>query len=288
MRQDRRYAHEAAPAKVTLSLRVTGTRPDGYHTIEALTVVVDDPADDLVVEVRDVPGVELLVEPAGSAPTDDSNLAVRAANAVLARAGAPGARIGIHKRIPMGAGLGGGSSDAGAVLRALGRQLHVPDEDLHRIAASLGADVAFCFADVPSWMRGRGDDLEPVALAAPLPIVLATPPFGCATPAVYRAWDDLGGPRDARLVPAPAVLQPLCAVLTNDLEVAAEHVEPRLTSFRRRFEAAVRHPALLCGSGSSYGAVFDDEDAAAHALERARQALGTRAVWGSWARPRPG
>ncbi|HEX5614006.1 MAG TPA: 4-(cytidine 5'-diphospho)-2-C-methyl-D-erythritol kinase [Acidimicrobiia bacterium] len=287
MKHGHQYTHEPARAKLTLSLRVVGLLPDGYHALEALTVALDDPADEVMVEVRQEPGVELLVEPAGSAPVDDTNLAVRAATAVLERAGAAGARIGLHKAIPMGAGLGGGSADAGAVLRVLGRALRVPSDDLHAIAASLGADVAFCFAGQPAWMRGRGDDLEPVVLPAALPVVVATPPFGCSTPAVYRSWDELGGPRDVRLVAAPAALAPLTVALTNDLEPAAERLEPRLVSFRRRFEAAIERPALLCGSGSSYAAVFDDEPSWQRALERARQALGTRRVWGTWARPRP-
>lgn len=286
MKHGHQYTHEAAPAKLTLTLRVLGLLPDGHHALEALTVPLAEPADEVMVEVRDAPGVELLVEPAGSAPADDTNLAARAAVAVLTHAGAAGARIGLHKSIPMGAGLGGGSADAGAVLRVLGRTLRVADADLHEIAAALGADVAFCFGGRPAWMRGRGDDLEPVVLPAAVPVVVATPAFGCSTPEVYRAWDELGGPRDLRLVAAPAALAALVTTLTNDLEPAAEHVEPRLVSFRRRFEVAVGRPALLCGSGSSYCALFDDEDSWRRGLDRARQALGTRSVWGTWFGPR--
>ena len=287
MKHGHQYTHEPAPAKLTLTLRVVGLLPDGYHALEVLTVVLDEPADEVMVEVRQEPGVELLVEPAGSAPADDSNLAVRAAAALLEHAGAAGARIGLHKSIPTGAGLGGGSADAGAVLRVLGRALRVADRELHEIAVGLGADVAFCLAGRPSWMRGRGDELEPVTLPSAVPVVVATPSFGCSTPDVYRAWDELGGPRDVRLVAAPAALAPLSVALTNDLEPAAERVEPRLVSFRRRFEAAVQRPALLCGSGSSYCALFDDEHGWQRGLDRARQAFGTRGVWGTWFGPRP-
>ncbi len=107
------------------------------------------------------------------------------------------------------------------------------------VAATLGADVPFCLQGGFARVGGIGERLEPGEVPARF-VVIATPPFGCATAEVYRAWDALGGPRDEH----------------NDLRAAAEHVEPRLVGFRRDIEAAAGAPALLAGSGSSYAVVF--------------------------------
>ena len=129
------------------------------------------------------------------------------------------------------------------------------------IAATLGADVPFCMRGGFARVSGIGEILEP-GPTPDLAIVVATPPFSCVTADVYRAWDALGGPRHE----------------TNDLEPAAEHVEPRLVGFKRRVEAAAGAPAILAGSGSSYAVVFEDRDEAAAA--RARVAAAIRgSVW---------
>ena len=191
---------------------------------------------------------------ADGVPVDASNLAVRAADL----AGVPVA-IALHKGIPHGGGLGGGSADAAAVLVALDR----PD-----LAAELGSDVAFCVhAQLApragaAWMRGRGEIVEPTDVAA-LDLVIAVPPFGCSTPAVYRAWDTLGGPHGRTV--AVDGLPPL----RNDLEPAAEHVEPRLVAFREAIEDATGLPALLAGSGSSYAVVAADVDDVCARVRRA-------------------
>ncbi len=109
--------------------------------------------------------------------------------------------------------------------------------------------------------RGIGDALEPGAVPD-LWIVVATPTFGCSTAAVYRAWDELGGPQHP----------------VNDLQPAAEHLEPRLVEFRTRVEAAAGAPAMLAGSGSSYAVVFDDIELASHAQTRVAAAV-EGSVW---------
>jgi 4-diphosphocytidyl-2-C-methyl-D-erythritol kinase len=275
----RGYAHEHAPAKVTLSLRVVDRLPDGYHELEALTVPANAPCDDVFVELRDEPGVEVLVEPAGSAPAGADNLAARAAVAVLTAAGGgAGARIGLRKEIPAGAGLGGGSADAAAVLRVLGRELDVDEDRLEHIATTLGSDVSFCLFSEPAWMRGRGEVIEPVRLFGTMRLLIATPPFRCSTAAVYKAWDDLGGPGAAREAPAPRAVAHLVDALLNDLEPAAEHVEPRLAEFRDALETAVARAPVLCGSGSSYAVCFDDEASWRRAQRRAERALAGATV----------
>lgn len=258
-----------AHAKLTLSLRVLGTRPDGYHELEALTVSVSEPHDSVVVACRDdVAGIHLTVTGADAdVPRDASNLAVRAAHLLRPEGGVG---IALHKRIPPGGGLGGASADAAAVMKglvALGAA-DVTDDALLALGASIGSDVPFCLRGGAAWMRGRGERIDPVRVD-PLAVLVATPPFGLSTPAVYRAWDDLGGPRSERVVPAPDSLLPLLGELVNDLEPAAEHVEPRWRDYRERLEALVGRPALLAGSGSSCAVLYDDLAEA----ERARRAV---------------
>jgi 4-diphosphocytidyl-2C-methyl-D-erythritol kinase len=164
-----------APAKLTLTLRVTGVRADGYHLIDAEIVSVDL-CDTLTFADGDgltITGLDV--------PDDGDNLVTRALHAVGRRA-----HVTLHKEIPAGAGLGGGSSDAAAVLRWAGV------EDL-ALAASIGGDVPFCLVGGRARVTGIGDVL------APLPFIegtftLLTPPLHVSTPAVYAKWDELGGP----------------------------------------------------------------------------------------------
>lgn len=247
-----------AYAKFTLSLHILGRRDDGFHDLEALTVSVSDPHD--VVEVEAVPhpgGVtfELHGETDG-VPADHTNLAAQAADELLVRAGRSGhgVRLSLRKKIPAGAGLGGGSADAAATLMAIRRMLEIDIDDagLREVGAELGSDVPFCLEGGAAWMRGRGEIIEPVELAAGIPFLVALPPFRLATPSVYAAWDDLGGPRSRRVVAAPGPIAELLPELRNDLEPAAEAVEPRLGEFRADLENAAGAPALLAGSGSTY------------------------------------
>jgi 4-diphosphocytidyl-2-C-methyl-D-erythritol kinase len=237
-----------ALAKLTLSLHVTGTRADGYHELDAVMVSIDEPRDTLT--IRPAARTTLAVGGpfAAGVPVDGANLAWRAADACGAAV-----EITLHKGIPSGAGLGGGSADAAAVLVALGAD--------PALASALGADVAFCMRGGRARVRGIGDVLEPVEPQA-LSIVVATPPFGCATADVYRAWDALGGPHDE----------------INDLQPAAQHVEPRLGAFRREVETAAGAPAILAGSGSSYAVVFEDAARAAQARDRVADGVAG-SVW---------
>ena len=126
------------------------------------------------------------------------------------------------------------------------------DAAVREIAADIGSDVPFCLTGGAAWMRGRGEIIEPLDLTRGLAFIVAIPPFRLATPAVYAAWDDLGGPVAQRSVPAPRRVAGLVPDLANDLEPAAEAVEPRLVEFRAALEATTGRPALLAGSGSAY------------------------------------
>ena len=211
--------HDRALAKLTLSLRVTGVRADGYHLLDSEMVTLDF-ADDL--EITDGDGLEVVG--GDGIPVDDSNLVRRALVAVGRTA-----HVRLHKRIPAGAGLGGGSADAAAVLRWAG----MTDPGL---AASLGADVPFCVVGGRARVTGIGEALEPLPFEDRA-FTLLTPPFPVSTPAVYRAWADLGGPT---------------AESPNDLEPAALAVEPRLAEWRDRLGELTGQTPVLAGSGSTW------------------------------------
>lgn len=261
-------------AKLTLSLRVRGLRPDGFHELEALTVSVGAPVDQLrLVEAptHSEPAVSVSGPYATGVPVDDTNLAVRALRAACDAAGSTvGCSVHLHKGIAPAAGLGGGSADAAAALLAARALLALPlsDANLATLGATLGSDVPFCLGSGPAWMRGRGEVIEPVDVGIDLAVVIAVPPFGCSTPAVYRAWDELGGPAAARRVPMPGSAAEVIAELRNDLEPAAERVQPRLADFRTAVEAATGVSAVLAGSGAAYALVCEHlDDAERHQRE---------------------
>lgn len=269
-----------APAKLTLSLRVLGTRPDGFHELEALTVSVDVPADALTIEPGP-PGVRLEVSgpTAAGVPDDDDNLVMKAARAVLPDG--EGIVVRLAKQIPPGSGLGGGSSDAAAVLRFCEVTYGLDPDSVAAAAASIGSDVPFCLHRGPAWMRGRGEIIDPVSLPSPLHVLIVVPPFSIATPAVYRAWDDLGGPRTTRALAAPREVAHLVDARFNDLEIAAEVVEPALAPFRASVERAAGSAALLAGSGSACWIPFEDRDAGHAAAARVEADLGLTAHLGT-------
>ena len=214
-----------APAKLTLTLRVTGVRADGYHLIDAEMVSLDI-ADELTFRPAGPEGttIELTGPTAAGLSAGPDNLVARALRAV-----GRDASVTLDKRIPHGGGLGGGSADAAAVFRWAG----VDDLEL---AATIGADVPFCIRGGRARVRGIGEVVDPLPFLART-VTLATPDFGCETAAVYRTWDDLGGPT---------------ADGPNDLEPAALQVEPRLAAFRDALGDDTGEVPVLAGSGSTW------------------------------------
>ena len=212
-----------APAKLTTELRVVGRRRDGFHLIEAIMVSLDL-YDTLTFDEL---GSGLTVD--GVAPglqvqADSDNLVIRALKAV-------GRTAGVHltKRIPAGAGLGGGSSDAAAVLAWAGCT------DL-KLAASIGADVAFCLRGGRAFVTGIGE----VVTGLPFEMnqyTLVTPNFGVSTPAVYAQWDEMGGPTGSN---------------GNDLEPAAVALFPDLARWRDGLGDATGMQPRLAGSGGTW------------------------------------
>jgi 4-diphosphocytidyl-2-C-methyl-D-erythritol kinase len=210
-----------APAKLTRSLRIVGVRADGYHLLDAEMVTLDL-ADTLTFSPGD--GLTVSGPAADDIPVDDTNLVRRALRAVRRTA-----RVHVDKCIPHGAGLGGGSADAAAVLRWAGCH------DV-AVAARLGADVPFCLVGGRARVRGIGEEIEALA-PINAAFTMCTPPFGVSTPQVYARWDAIGGPT---------------ADGPNDLEPAALAVEPRLALWRDRLGAATGRQPVLAGSGSTW------------------------------------
>jgi 4-diphosphocytidyl-2-C-methyl-D-erythritol kinase len=215
-----------APAKLTLSLRITGVRPDGYHLIDAEMVSLS--LHDIVTIDPTGHGIVATGRFAAGVPTDSSNLVARALQ--LANRSA---RVTIDKRIPHGGGLGGGSSDAAAVLRWARWPTDPPGLEA---AARLGADVAYCLVGQRSRVRGIGEIVEPLPHVART-VTLVILPLRVSTPAAYRAWDALGGPT----APGP-----------NDLEPAAIMVEPELARWRDLIGNACGRTPVLAGSGATW------------------------------------
>jgi len=225
-----------APAKLTLSLRVTGVRPDGYHLIDAEMVTVDL-ADVLVFATGDALEVVDAVSGGGVAgvPAGDDNLVRRALHAVRRRA-----HVRLEKRIPAGAGLGGGSADAAAVLRWAGLTGTSAGELV--VAARLGGDVPFCLVGGRARVRGMGEEIEVLPFEARA-FTLLMAPFGVSTAKVYGTWDGLRRRRGQAGTAEPG---------TNDLEAAALSVEPRLAIWRDRLGNATGARPMLAGSGSTW------------------------------------
>jgi 4-diphosphocytidyl-2-C-methyl-D-erythritol kinase len=245
--------------------------------------------------------VELAVEPAARArvefglsddsdpiaspvPRDARNLAARAASEFLSGAGlSQRVSIRLRKRVPPAAGLGGGSSDAGAVLRGLAARF--PDaytrDDLAQLALGLGADVPYFLDPRPALVRGVGERVEPLAGLGPLALVLANPGLPLTTAAVYAAYDALvpapAAATDAGLSMRVAQAWPdsgppgadFPALLANDLEAAAIRLCPPVARLRRRLDAAGALAVGMSGSGPTLFGVFADAAAAAAGLVRA-------------------
>ena len=253
-----------APAKLNLRLLVGALRPDGYHPVTSLMVALDGLADtvraSLAAERRvDCPGLD--------GPT---NLAWKALDALEAEVGRPLAlAVSIDKRIPSQAGLGGGSSDAAAVLRAADRLhgLGLGPERLEAVAARVGSDVPFFVRGGCQWAEGRGERLRP-ARAPGFAAVLCRPDVGLSTPRVYAAFDRLPAPPPARDGDPPGDPRALAAWVRNDLWPAALALAPGLGATARALTAAGALAALLCGSGSCVAGLFPDRAAAEAALPR--------------------
>ena len=281
-----------APAKVNLFLHVAPLAPDGYHPLASLMVFADV-GDRLTLEPAEETGFTITgpfaVALAGENPA--ANLAWRAALRLIEQAGVrpDPFRLTLEKALPVAAGLGGGSSDAGAALRLV-REAFIPDADeavLQAIAAELGADGPACLFARPVLAQGRGERLSPAPILPPLPAVLVNRGAACPTGSVYRAYDGRVQPGSADLPPLPAAFADVASVAAtlaacrNDLEPPAQAVAPVITEVLDRLR---REPetllSRLSGSGATcFALCATDRDALALA-DRLRVAAP-----GWWVRP---
>ena len=259
-----------APAKLNLYLHVTGRRADGYHELDSL-VTFAALAD--TVEIAPAESLGLSVTgPFADALDAGENLAVRAATALAATLGrAANVRITLDKRIPVAAGLGGGSADAAAVLRGLSRLWRLGDEhagELRETALALGADVPVCLGSRAAYMAGIGEALSPPPTLPPCAVLLVNPAVPVPTGSVFAARR---GPFSAasRIEEAPPDAQALAALLRirrNDLEQPALEQVPAIGRVLDRLATAPGCLlARMSGSGGTCFGLFEDEAAAAGA-----------------------
>ena len=275
-------AEVEAPAKINLLLRVFDARPDRFHEIETLFQAVDL-ADHVRVE-RTRAGVQLEVRGAGvDLGPIESNLAYRAADRLLAEAGiGGGVRITLHKRIPVGAGLGGGSSDAAAVLRCLAALARLGQDDalLRRIGAELGSDVPFFLGRSPlAAGRGRGEVLEPFGALPVADLVLVSPPLHVSTGWAYGALDQARRARRATRGPSlegpPRDWNDVAREAHNDFQEVVALQHGAVARSLAALSTAGASVALMCGSGSTSFGIFPHRAAA----ERAAEALTAELGW---------
>ncbi|KLU09194.1 4-(cytidine 5'-diphospho)-2-C-methyl-D-erythritol kinase [Kocuria sp. SM24M-10] len=292
-----------APGKVNLFFAAGPPRPDGYHDVASLYCAVGTTetvtatltaGTGFTVGVAAVPGSLVAQQIAlgsfrlDAVPTDDSNLVVRAARAVLGHLPAlpGGLHLQIDKAVPVAGGMGGGSADAAAALVAVNRLAAraggVPgldDDALLRLAAGLGADVPFALTGGAAVGTGTGARLRPAAVGAPLHLVLVAAEAGLSTPAVYAELDRL---RAAEGVPAPGLPEglehalaagapeELAPLLANDLQPAALSLAPQLAPVLAAGAAAGALASFVSGSGPTVAHLLADADAAETLAERFR------------------
>ncbi|MCE5172420.1 4-(cytidine 5'-diphospho)-2-C-methyl-D-erythritol kinase [Paenibacillus profundus] len=247
--------YEKAPAKINLLLDVLRKREDGYHDVEMVMTMVDL-ADRL--EMEELPRDTIIISSqAGYIPLDEKNLAFQAAKLIKERYEVKqGVYIHLDKKIPVAAGLAGGSSDAAATLRGLNRlwRLGISDEELQRLGAELGSDVPFCVTGGTAIARGRGEKLETIENPPQCWVVLAKPPINVSTADVYgrlRAQHIQEHPSLARMLQAiqGQDFHTLCESLGNVLEDVTLPMHPEVQQLKETMEKLGAEGVLMSGSG---------------------------------------
>jgi 4-diphosphocytidyl-2-C-methyl-D-erythritol kinase len=261
-----------APAKVNLFLEVLAKRSDGYHEIATLMVAVS--LTDTLEFKEDASGEIQLTCDQPDLATGPENLILRAATLLRERTGCKrGATIGLAKRIPVAAGLAGGSTDAAATLAGLNDlwQLGLESSELSRLAGEIGSDVAFFFAMPAAWCTGRGEKVAPLAMPRPVWLVLLCPPFGISTADVYRGVTVPERPQtgdEIRRAVADGDVAEIGRRLHNRLQPVAETLCPALAAYETRLAEFKTAGHLMSGSGSSLFALCRDYREAQALAER--------------------
>ena len=252
-----------APAKINLYLRVVKKRSDGYHDILSLMQLISLYDELTFAEVAS--GITLRC-PGSSLPEDENNLVYRAAAGFYAKTGIkPGIEITLQKHIPIGAGLGGGSSDAATALGALNGLYNLPlsTEELLQLGESLGADVPFFIYGKPAWASGKGEILTEAPNLPLLRLVLINPGFPVSTRDVYQCLN-LGLTKKIikYSIPRFSSVKEVAAGLANDLERVTFKLHPALAELKAFLLKNGALGAAMTGSGPTMFGVFTDEESA--------------------------
>ncbi|ESX52130.1 MULTISPECIES: 4-(cytidine 5'-diphospho)-2-C-methyl-D-erythritol kinase [unclassified Mesorhizobium] len=265
-----------APAKINLALHVSGRRADGYHLLESL-VVFTRFGDRVEIEPADADRFSVSGRYATSVPIDDSNLVVKAREALRRQAGqqsTPPVAIRLEKNLPVASGVGGGSSDAAAVLQGLVRTwgLDIGEAELSRIGLTLGADVPMCLAAKPLVARGVGDELSLVPDFPALALVLVNPGVAVSTPDVFNALekrDNEGLPPLPRGFDFHGVRNWL-EITRNDLEEPAQAIQPPIGRALSLLNRAGSGFSRMSGSGATCFGLFETGNVAKRAAAEIR------------------
>jgi 4-diphosphocytidyl-2-C-methyl-D-erythritol kinase len=256
---------EKAPAKINLLLDVLHKRDDGYHEVEMIMTMVDL-ADRI--EMQELPRDTIIISSqAGYIPLDEKNLAFQAARLIKDRYGVKqGVYIHLDKKIPVAAGLAGGSSDAAATLRGLNRlwKLDIPTEELERLGAELGSDVPFCITGGTAIARGRGEKLEPIEAPPQCWVVLAKPPINVSTADIYgklRANEIQNHPSAEKMQEAIRLnrFDLVCERLGNVLEEVTLDTYPEVRQLKECMLRLGADGVLMSGSGPTVFGLISKE-----------------------------
>lgn len=284
-----RQSVQTAYAKINLSLDILGKQEDGYHRVRMVMQTVDL-SDTLLVETqdRDLSRMELeLITDSEEISTGEDNLICRAVRLMSETYGLhTDLRITLHKRIPVAAGLAGGSTDAAAAFRAV-RDLFVPavpDEQLQKLGVRLGADIPYCIAGGTKLSEGIGERLTPLPDAPQCGLVLVKPPIGISTAAAYKAYDSLREVRHPEIDAQIAAirnrdLRGMAAQCGNVLEMVTGESYPLIGQIEKFLEGQGAIVSRMSGSGPTVFALFDSEERAhmaRKAFEREKIAGGCR------------
>ena len=258
---------EKAYAKINLYLNVTAKRPDGFHDIETVMQTISL-YDDLAVSLTLSDKAEVYLSVGGAdLPTDSGNIVTRAAELYLACSGKVGrVDISLVKRIPVAAGLAGGSADAAATLRALNRLFnsYFSESELLALAAELGSDVPFCLLGGRAVCRGRGEQIEPIASPSDLHFVIAVADGEqVSTPAAYRALDEMYSDFDGSIKSEAPDMTELYNIFENAVLPTCFKAE----ILKKRMVELGAIASLMSGSGPSVFGLFEDESTARAAAE---------------------
>ncbi len=260
-----------SPAKINLTLEVLGVRADGYHEIRSIIQPVSL-FDEVSIKVEEGEGIE--IESSGvSIPSGKDNLAYRAAELFFQKSGVNlKTKIFIKKKIPLGAGLGGGSGNAAAVLIGLNRITKaLSEDDLFKIGPKIGADVPFFIRSLTATMEGIGEKIRILKEFPILHYVILCPNLQTSTQQVYKKWDELNSADQNKITSSQDNLEECIKKFTdkkgelplqNDLEEPAVSLHPEIASYKQILTSLDVKSAQMTGSGSAVYAVFRSEDEA--------------------------